>query len=536
MGLNKLNSEQTRIDLEGHPFSIQSAAPLPQGYEDEAVRIGQTIAPILPVKTFSPRAERDLTDEAELRYLRERIAHWDKVARASDNGRGWGGYYQSRLIQIYQYLIPPGQRVLEVGCGSGDLLAALRPSLGVGIDFSAEMLERARKRHPESYFIRSDAHRLPFKEQFDNIIFSDTLNDLWDLQKVFEQLANLSGPHTRVIINCYSRLWELPLLLAKSLGVARPMLRQNWLTVEDISNLLGLADFEVIRHRYEILSPLKIPLLASLANRYLAKIWPFRYLALSNFIVAKPRSEPRRINPPPFVSIIIPARNEAGNIPQIFRRTPQMGAGTELVFVEGYSQDDTYQVIEREIEAHQEWRCKLFRQNGVGKGDAVRLGCAEASGDILMVLDADLTVAPEDLPRFYEALRSGKGEFINGVRLVYPMEKEAMRFFNLLGNKFFSLAFSWLLEQKIKDTLCGTKVLWKDRYRRIATNRAYFGDFDPFGDFDLLFGAAKLNLKIVEIPIRYRERSYGATNIRRWKHGWILLKMVWFASRRIKFV
>jgi glycosyltransferase involved in cell wall biosynthesis len=213
-----------------------------------------------------------------------------------------------------------------------------------------------------------------------------------------------------------------------------------------------------------------------------------------------------------------------------------MGAGTELIFVEGGSTDDTYDVIEKAIKNNSHRGTKLSRQTGKGKGDAVRLGFNNASGDILMILDADLTVPPEDLPRFYEALFKGKAEFVNGVRLVYPMEKEAMRFFNLLGNKFFSLFFSWLLGQPIKDTLCGTKVLWKKDYERIAANRSYFGDFDPFGDFDLLFGAAKLNLKIIEIPIRYRERTYGTTNISRWRHGWLLLRMVFFALRRIKFI
>jgi hypothetical protein len=105
-----------------------------------------------------------------------------------------------------------------------------------------------------------------------------------------------------------------------------------------------------------------------------------------------------------------------------------------------------------------------------------------------------------------------------------------------LGNKFFSIVFSWLLGQSVKDTLCGTKVTWKSNYEAIAANRAYFGDFDPFGDFDLIFGAAKLNMKIVDLPIRYRERTYGTTNIQRWKHGWLLLQMVWFAARRLKFV
>ena len=236
------------------------------------------------------------------------------------------------------------------------------------------------------------------------------------------------------------------------------------------------------------------------------------------------------------MSVIVPARNEAGNIKSIFERTPKMGRETELVFVEGHSKDDTYAAIRREAEAHPSTRSLILQQSGIGKADAVRLGFAKATGDVLMILDADLTVPPEDLPRFYDALVSGKGEFINGVRLVYPMEKEAMQTLNFFGNKFFSLAFSWLLGQPIKDTLCGTKVLWKEDYERIAANRSYFGDFDPFGDFDLIFGAAKLNLKIIDLPIRYRERTYGSTNISRWKHGLLLFRMIAFAARRIKFV
>ena len=470
------------------------------------------------------------------RYSQERLAHWNAVAAALGNRKGWGGYYHQRLIEIYQYLVAPGQRVLEIGCGTGDLLSALKPSLGIGVDFSEEMINRAEQKHPELRFIRADAHELNMEEQFDVIILSDVLNDLWDVQVIFERLAALSSPDTRIILNSYSRLWELPLALAKRLGLAKPTLYQNWLTVDDITNLLNLADFEVVRHRVEILWPLKTPVISHLCNRYLARLWPFKHLALTHFMIARLRQPPKSSADEALVSVIIPARNEAGNVPQIFGRTPQMGRGTELVFVEGHSRDDTYQAIEREIGTHPEWQCQLLRQTGTGKGDAVRLGFAKARGEVLMILDADLTVPPEDLPRFYQVLRSGKGEFVNGVRLVYPMEKEAMRFFNLLGNKFFSLAFSWLLEQKIKDTLCGTKVLRKQHYEMIVANRAYFGDFDPFGDFDLLFGAAKLNLKIVEMPIRYRERSYGNTNISRWKHGWLLLKMVLFASKRIKFV
>ncbi|NTW99908.1 MAG: glycosyltransferase family 2 protein, partial [Geobacteraceae bacterium] len=229
-------------------------------------------------------------------------------------------------------------------------------------------------------------------------------------------------------------------------------------------------------------------------------------------------------------------RNEAGNIERIVSQLPQLGGETEIIFVEGGSTDDTFKTIEAEIFCRPELKCSLYRQKGSGKGDAVRLGFEHASGDILMILDADLTVAPQDLTKFYRALADGLGEFINGVRLVYPMQGKAMRFFNLLGNKFFSLAFSWLLGQPVKDTLCGTKALWKRDYEKIARNRDYFGDFDPFGDFDLLFGAVRLNLKIVDLPVRYGERTYGTTNIDRWSHGWLLLRMVLFAARRLKFI
>jgi len=475
--------------------------------------------------------------DARDRYNAERASHSDEVARRSDRWHRAGAAYHRRLERIYGLLIAPGQRVLEVGCGTGDLLAAVKPEVGVGVDFSAEMVRRAAERHPGLRFIEMDAHRISqLGERFDVIVLSEIVNDLWDVQKVLEEVRTLCTPRTRVILNFYSRLWELPLRLAQRMALMRPTLELNWLTIADLRNFLGLAGLEVIRDWPEVLLPLPIPLLSPLCNRFLVRLWPFRLFHLSRFVLARPAPERDRRGPEPLVSVIVPARNEAGNIRNIFERTPEMGAGTELVFVEGHSKDDTLATIEREIVAHPERRARLFRQSGVGKGDAVRLGFAEAQGDVLMILDADLTVAPEDLPRFYDALRTGAGEFVNGVRLVYPMEKQAMRFLNLIGNKFFSMAFSWLLGQPIKDTLCGTKVLRREEYRLIGANRGYFGDFDPFGDFDLLFGAAKLGLKIVEVPIRYRERSYGTTNIQRWRHGWLLVRMSSFAAARLKFV
>jgi SAM-dependent methyltransferase len=470
-------------------------------------------------------------DAAGRAYQQSRIAHWDAVAKKRATWRGQGGWYHHRLTEIFRFLIHPDQRVLEIGCGEGDLLAALQPARGVGVDFSAENIRRGQAKHPGLEFIHADAHDLAQIEgPFDAIIFSDTINDLWDVQRAFEQVRRLCTPRTRLIVNFFSHLWGPPLALVRWLNMASPNLDQNWLTREDVNDMLNLAGFESIRITREVLWPLP---LGGFANRFLVRFWPFSELALANFVIARPAPEPVQL---PKVSVIVPARNEAGNIQAIFERTPKMGRETELVFVEGHSSDDTYAAIERERAAHPQTPSLLLRQTGVGKGDAVRLGYAKASGDVLMILDADLTVLPEDLPRFYEALVTGKGEFINGVRLVYPMEKQAMRGLNFLGNKFFSLAFSWLLGQPIKDTLCGTKVLWRADYDQIAANRSYFGDFDPFGDFDLIFGAAKLNLKIIDLPIRYRERTYGSTNISRWKHGLLLLRMVAFAARRIKFV
>ena len=471
-------------------------------------------------------------DLAEQNHREARQIHWDIIARKRDTWRGMGNWYHRRIEQIYRFLISPGQRVLEIGSGSGELLATVQPASGLGIDFSTEMVTRARERHTEIELIRADAHDLSaIKGPFDAIILSDLINELWDVQQVLEQVKPHCTPRTRIILNFYSRLWEIPLRFTQLLNLATPTLAQNWLTRQDVTNMLNLAGFETIRSWQEVLWPLP---LGGFFNKFLVRLWPFREFALANFLVARPQSE--TVNEKPIVSVIVPARNEAGNIKAIFERVPKMGQETELVFVEGHSQDDTYATLEKEIPAHPTTRSLLLRQTGIGKADAVRLGFERASGDILMILDADLTVPPEDLPRFYDALVSGKGEFINGVRLVYPMEEQAMRSLNFLGNKFFSMAFSWLLGQPIKDTLCGTKVMWKKDYEIIAANRSYFGDFDPFGDFDLIFGAAKQNLKIVDLPIRYRERTYGSTNISRWKHGLLLMRMVAFAARRIKFV
>jgi SAM-dependent methyltransferase len=377
-------------------------------------------------------AARPHTFEAEYRaYQAERRAFWDGVARSES--RSWGGYYHAQLEHVYQHLIPEGASVLEVGCGTGRMLAALKPGVGVGVDFSEESIAIARREHPGLEFIVADAHELELPGRtFDYIILSDLANDLWDVQRALERIRALCAPHTRLILNFYSHLWSGPLRLAQNMGLATRVMLQNWLTRLDMKNLLELAGFQPLRDWEEILAPLNVPLVSNWVNRYLARIAPFRMFDLVNFMIASPVHGPVKQNPT--VSVVVAARNESGHIDELMARIPEMGGGTEIVFVEGNSTDDTYAAIERAIAENPSRNAKLLKQTGKGKGDAVRKGFDAATGDILMILDADITVPPEDLPRFFDAIASGRSEFVNGVRLVYPMEEDAMRFANLVGN------------------------------------------------------------------------------------------------------
>jgi glycosyltransferase involved in cell wall biosynthesis len=216
---------------------------------------------------------------------------------------------------------------------------------------------------------------------------------------------------------------------------------------------------------------------------------------------------------------------------------PRFASHQEIIFVEGNSSDDTFRECERIREAYKEsWDIKVLKQDGKGKGDAVRKGFAAATCDVLMILDADLTMPPEALPKYHAVIETGKAEFVNGTRLVYPMENEAMRPLNLIANRCFAYLFSYLVNTRMTDTLCGTKVLLRKDYEVLARERSYFGNFDPFGDFDLIFGAAKQNLKIIETPIHYKARTFGETQISRFRDGWLLLRMVWFAYRKLKAI
>jgi SAM-dependent methyltransferase len=491
----------------------------------------------------SPLSPAALAPEGEATFesrerdrLAKRIAAYDRIADWRYERVAEHHYYSEQVRRLVSSLVLPGSRVLEVGCGLGDLLASLDGPMRVGIDLSPRMIELAKRRHPELDLRVVDVEQGPIPEgPFDAIVLSDAIGHFGDIQCALEQLRDRMAPGGRIVLTYYNFIWEPVLKLAESLGYKTPWPEQNWLSMDDIANLLFLSGFEVVRRGTDILLPAHVPVVSEIANRIVAKLPLAKSVALVDYFVGRTTVE-STASPLPGVSVVCPCRNEKGNIRAAVERTPVMGPATELVFVDGNSTDGTVEEIAAVMRDYRgPLELKLVPQGaGKGKGDAVRKGFAAARHDVFMILDSDLTVPPEDLPKFYRALVTGKGEFINGVRLVYPMEGEAMRFLNLAGNKFFSTALSWLMEQPIKDSLCGTKVLHRRDYDRIAGHRSFFGEFDPFGDFDLLFGAARLNMKIVDVPIRYRARTYGDTKISRFADGWLLLKMTAFGIRKMR--
>jgi ubiquinone/menaquinone biosynthesis C-methylase UbiE len=468
--------------------------------------------------------------------LRERV---DATLEEIERWRRYNAAYHDDDRKFMRFLIPPGKRVLELGCGSGHMLAALQPSHGVGVDFSEKAVERARLHYPHLQFVLGDvedaATLQAIEGPFDYIVLADTIGLLEDIDGTLRLIHQLCSPSTRLIIAYYSHLWEPVLRSAEAVGLRNKQPQFNYIATADFLNLMDLADFEVISQEQRQLLPRRWLGLGPLINKYIAPLPGIRQLCLRTYLVGRPvRLFPERKYS---ASIVIPCRNERGNIENAILRMPRFASHQEIIFVEGNSSDDTFAECERVRDAYKDqWDIKVLRQDGKGKGDAVRKGFAAATGDVLMILDADLTMPPEALPKYHAVIESGKAEFVNGTRLVYPMEDEAMRPLNFIANRCFAYLFSYLVNTRMTDTLCGTKVLLRRDYEVLAREREYFGNFDPFGDFDLIFGAAKQNLKIIETPIHYKARTFGETQISRFRDGWLLLKMVWFAYRKLKAI
>ena len=470
----------------------------------------------------------------------KRQQEWSKSnAPRTAKSRRRSRFLHREVDQLVSSQVVPHSNVLDLGCADGSTLKACRANPGWGIDLDEDAVARARELNPDMHFINEpieELQELPEPEP-DYIVMSMLLDEVYDIQQVVRQVRTWSAPDTRVVIVTYSRLWRPFIRLAELLHMKARSAGENYVPWDEIENMIALEGFEVTKRLDGVLMPLRIPLLSAFINRWIAPLPIIRAFCLIRVTVA--RQVMRAGQPVQSVSVVVAARNESGNIRELIARTPMLAPEQELIFVEGNSTDDTWEVIQAavaDMQATTPMRLIALQQTGKGKGDAVRMGLDHATGEVLMILDADLSVPPEELPQFVRALEEDRCEFANGSRLVYPMDAKAMRFLNLLGNKFFGYLFSYLLGQSVRDTLCGTKVLRRMDYQRIIANRDFFGDFDPLGDFDLLFGASRLNLKIRDLPVHYKERTYGETNISRFSHGWLLLRMSNVAAARLKFV
>ncbi|MSU73827.1 glycosyltransferase [Candidatus Kaiserbacteria bacterium] len=445
-------------------------------------------------------------------------------------------YYHDSLQAFIGFLVPRGSSVLHVGADSPSLLNLLAPKRGLGIHSSAHVIEQVNKQGILPALSFTQAELADVEGVFEYVVISDLLGYVDDIETLLREASERISWRGRVVVTQHSALWGPVLRLASALGLRVPYRTENWISRADLENFAHLAGLEVVRSGTRMLFPKHVPLVSTFFNTYLANIFPFTRLGLYHYVVLR-KQDARSPIANPSLSIVVPARNEAGMIDTILRDLTALDCMTELIFVEGHSSDKTYEAIERAVSGYKGDKKILYtKQSGKGKGDAVRKGFDMATSDIITIFDADMTVPAADMLKFYRAILENRGDFINGSRLVYPLEKQSMQFLNFLANKFFGLAFSWLLSSKLKDTLCGTKMLWREDYKEIQAGRSFFGDFDPFGDFDLLFGASKLNRKIIDLPVHYGERTYGTTNIQRWRHGWLLLKMVVFAMRKIKFI
>jgi ubiquinone/menaquinone biosynthesis C-methylase UbiE len=459
---------------------------------------------------------------------RERIkAYFDRIAPVWDYWHDRNQFYHTGMSKIVQGMVPPRMAVLELGSGTGGLLAALQPSCGVGLNVAQELTERARQKYPQFEFYTTDVDQVKAPDNFfpQYLVMTNLLDYVYDVWDQLENLKPLIGDGALLVIATNNPLWAPILRFASKVGMRMPDSPRNFITNKDIRSILNLQGFDVVEEGLALPVPKRIPIVGDILNAILPELPLLRFTSSIQYIAVRSRVT----RPSLSCSVIVPCHNEEGNIAECVRRIPDMGTWTEIVVVDDGSTDQTRQRVREIMRTDSRVRLIGFDHNQ-GKANAVRAGFEAARGDVLMILDADMAVMPEDLPKFFKPLQSGNADFVNGTRLVYPMEDRAMRIANFLGNKAFCYLASWIIRQRVSDTLCGTKALFKRDYMRMP-----MGGKERWGDFDLLFGGARLRLRILEIPVHYQERRAGVSKMRAMREGWRFLRACWHGWRMLRF-
>jgi hypothetical protein len=424
-------------------------------------------------------------------------------------------FYRSALRAHFAGIIPAGAAVLELAAGMGQLLHELAPRAGVGVNYAERLNAEARKRHPELTFVLGQVDRLEVPAGFvpEYVVLNhmiDFVHDLWDS---LHAIAGKIEGNALVAVTTSNPLWAPILRLASALRLRTPHAARNFVTARDVRSVLELLGFDVVEEGWLVPMPLGVPGLARLVNLVVPEIPILRAACSVQSLTARRRLPRAGLT----CTVIIPCHNEEGNLEATAARVPAMGARTEILVVDDGSTDGTRAAAERARARDPRVRILAFDKNR-GKAGAVFAAIEAATGDVAIILDADATVPPEVLPKFFEALATGHADFVNGTRLVYPVPGKAMKIANFLGNKMFCFIASWVLRQRVSDTLCGTKAFLRSDFLRMPRLSV-----DRWGDFTLLFGAARLRLRIREIPVHYEERTAGRSKMRAFVEVWRFL-------------
>lgn len=357
--------------------------------------------------------------------------------------------------------------------------------------------------------------------KYDCIVLSDMFevnDDILGLLKLLKKNLNNDGT---ILLTSITPIWDGVLSILEMLNLKNKSKKRSYIHLNKLSAVLDTINFQITGKRTRQYFPFKLFYFGNIINNFLEIILYFFNFGIRSYFTIK-EIEDTAEKDVLSKTIIVPAKNEEGNLNELINRIPYLGNNVEVIISCGISNDNTLGMA-KSLKSDN-FIIKVIEQTSKGKANAVWEACEQSSNDLIAILDADLSVDPEELSSFFELIETKKCDFVNGTRLIYSMEKGSMRFINNFGNRLFQYVVSKIIRLPLTDSLCGTKVFKKNLYEKIKKWQSVVKIKDPFGDFDLLFAAAYSSQKIVEYPIHYRARKYGTTQIRRFKDGFKLIK------------